>query len=117
MKELYFILVFFVLSGLLALAMLYAGKLCQYKKNDFVKKQPYECGVNIFSDARVKYDIRFFNYAILFLIFDVETIFLYPFAKEFSQLGLFAVVEGLIFIGILLMALVYVIKRNVLRFR
>ncbi len=117
MKELYFILVFFILSGVLALAMLLAGKICQYKKNDYIKKQPYECGVPIFSDARAKYDIRFFNYAVLFLIFDVEVIFLFPFARNFSQLGLFAVVEGLIFIGILLMALLYIIKRNVLRFR
>lgn len=117
MKELYFILVFFVLSGILALAMLFAGKICQYKKNDYVKKQPYECGVPVFSDARAKYDIRFFNYAVLFLIFDVEMLFLFPFARNFSQLGLFAVIEGLIFIGILLLALLYIIKRNVLRFR
>ena len=117
MKELYFILVFFVLSGLMAVAMLAAGVLCQYKKNDFVKKQPYECGVNVFSDARPKYDIRFFNYALLFLLFDVETIFLYPFARNFSNLGLYAVVEGAIFILILTFALFYVIKKNVLRFR
>ena len=117
MKELYFILVFFVLSGILALAMLFAGMICQYKKNDYVKKQPYECGVPVFSDARAKYDIRFFNYAVLFLIFDVEMLFLFPFARNFSRLGLFAVIEGLIFIGILLMALLYIIKRNVLRFR
>ena len=70
MKELYFILIFFILSLLLAVAMIFAGYFCQYKKNDFDKKQPYECGVNLFSDARAKYDIRFFNYAILFLIFD-----------------------------------------------
>ena len=101
----------------MALVMLAAGVLCQYKKNDFVKKQPYECGVNIFSDARPKYDIRFFNYAILFLIFDVETIFLFPFAKKFSQLGVMAIIEGLIFVAILALALFYVIKKNVLRFR
>ena len=101
----------------MALVMLAAGVLCQYKKNDFVKKQPYECGVNIFSDARPKYDIRFFNYAILFLIFDVETIFLFPFAKNFSQLGVMAIIEGLIFVAILALALFYVIKKNVLRFR
>ena len=117
MKELYFILVFFVLSGILALAMLFAGMICQYKKNDYVKKQPYECGVPVFSDARAKYDIRFFNYAVLFLIFDVEMLFLFPFARNFSRLGLFAVIEGLIFIVILLLALLYIIKRNVLRFR
>ncbi len=117
MKELYFILVFLVLSAIFAVLMLIAGVICQYKKNDFIKKTPYECGVNIFSDARAKYDVRFFNYAILFLIFDVETIFLFPFAKNFAQLGLLAVIEGLFFIAILILALVYVIKKNVLRFR
>ena len=103
MKELYFILIFFVLSLLLAIAMILAGYICQYKKNEFEKKQPYECGVKLFSDARAKYDIRFFNYVLLFLIFDVETIFLYPFAKNFSALPVYAVVEGLIFIAILLL--------------
>lgn len=97
--------------------MLIAGFVCQYKKNDYIKKLPYECGVNIFSDARAKYDIRFFNYAILFLIFDVETIFLFPFARNFAQLGLLAIFEGLFFIFILILALVYIIKKNVLRFR
>ncbi len=97
--------------------MLIAGFVCQYKKNDYIKKTPYECGVNIFSDARAKYDIRFFNYAILFLIFDVETIFLFPFARNFDQLGLLAIVEGLFFIFILILALVYIIKKNVLRLR
>lgn len=117
MKELYFILVFLVLSTLFAVAMVIAGFICQYKKKDLIKNTPYECGVNLFSDARAKYDIRFFNYAILFLIFDVETIFLYPFAKNFSQLGLLAVLEGLFFIFILILALIYIIQKNVLRFR
>lgn len=117
MKELYFILIFFVLALALAIAMIGAGYLCQYKKNNFEKKQPYECGVNLFSDARAKFDMRYLNYAFLFLIFDVETIFLYPFAKNFANLSLFAFIEGLIFIAILILALVYVIKKNVLRFR
>ena len=97
--------------------MVVAGFLCQYKKKDSIKNTPYECGVNLFCDARAKYDIRFFSYAILFLIFDVETIFLFPFAKNFSQLGVLAVVEGLFFIFILVLALVYIIQKNVLRFR
>ena len=117
MKELYFILVFLVLSTLFAVLMVAVGFLCQYKKKDSIKNTPYECGVNLFCDARAKYDIRFFNYAILFLIFDVETIFLFPFAKNFSQLGVLAVVEGLFFIFILVLALVYIIQKNVLRFR
>ena len=117
MKELYFILVFFIASLLLAVAMIFAGYICQYKKNSFEKNSPYECGVNLFTDARARYDVRYFNYALLFLIFDVETIFLYPFAKSFSSLGLYAVIEGCVFILILAFALFYLIKKNVLRFR
>ncbi len=117
MKELYFILVFLLLSILFAVTMVAAGFICQYKKKDIIKESPYECGVNLFSDARAKYDIRYFNYAVLFLIFDVETIFLYPFAKNFSLLGAFAIAEALFFVFILVLALIYVIKKNVLRFR
>lgn len=117
LKELYFILIFFILSLLLALVMLIAGFVCQYKKNSYDKKQPYECGVNLFSDARAKFDMRYLNYAFLFMIFDVETLFLYPFAKNFSNISIFAFIEGLVFIIILTLALVYVIRKNVLRFR
>ena len=73
--------------------------------------------IGTFFGVMMLYDIKFFNYALLFLIFDVETIFLYPFAKNFSQLGLFAFLEGVFFLVMLILALVYVIKKNVLRFR
>lgn len=117
MKELYFILVFFVASLLLAVAMIVAGYLCQYKKSSYEKKLPYECGVNLFSDARARYEARYFNYALLFLIFDIETLFLFPIAKNFANLSIFMFVEGLIFLFMLILALVYVIKKNVLRVR
>jgi len=97
--------------------MIIAGFICQYKKKTPSKETAYECGILPFSDARIKFDIKYFNYAILFLIFDIETIFLFPFAVSINSLGLFAVVEAFIFLGILLLGLFYVMKQNMLRWR
>ena len=113
MKELICISIFIVISALLALAMIIAGFICQYKKNSDIKTGTYECGVEPFDDARSKFDIKYFNYAILFLIFDIETIFLYPFAVCLDSLGLFAIIEAFIFVGLLLIGLIFVIKKNV----
>ena len=115
MKELVCLVIFVVLSMLLALAMLVAGFICQYKKESAVKNSTYECGLIPVGDARVKFDIKYFNYAILFLIFDVETIFLYPFAVTMNSLGLFAVIEAFLFVAILLLGLYFAIKKKVLR--
>ena len=115
MKELVCLAIFIILSTLLAIAMIAAGFVCQYKKDSKVKNTTYECGVLPFEDARIKFDIKYFNYAILFLIFDIETIFLYPFAVSMNLLGLFAIVEAFLFVGILLLGLVFAIKKNMLR--
>ena len=95
--------------------MLVAGFVCQYKKDSNVKKSTYECGVLPFGDARIKFDVRYFNYAILFLIFDIETVFLYPFAVTINLLGLFAVLEAFLFVMILLFGLFFAIKKKMLR--
>jgi NADH-quinone oxidoreductase subunit A len=97
--------------------MVIAGFICQYKKQTPVKETAYECGILPFTDARIRFDVKYFNYAILFLIFDIETIFLYPFAVSINSLGLFAVIEAFIFLGILLLGLFFVIKQNLLRWR
>ncbi len=115
MKELVCLVIFTVLSTIFAITMIVAGFLCQYKRENSVKNSTYECGLQPFKDARIKYDIRYFNYAILFLIFDVETIFLYPFAVNMNSLGLYAIVEAFLFIGILLIGLFFAIKRKMLR--
>lgn len=117
LKELVFLLVFVALSMAFALAALIASIICAPKAESDAKNSTYECGMKLFSDARVQYDIKFFNYAIMFLIFDVETIFLFPFAINFNQLKAFAVVEVLIFLALLLLALAYAIKKDVLRWQ
>lgn len=95
--------------------MIGAGFLCQYKKKSTLKETTYECGVIPFDDARIKFDIRYFNYAILFLIFDIETIFLYPFAVTIDMLGIFAIIEAFLFVSILLVGLFFAIKKKLLR--
>jgi NADH-quinone oxidoreductase subunit A len=115
LKELVCLVIFVVLSALLAVAMVLAGFICQYKKESSVKNSTYECGLIPDGNARIKFDIKYFNYAILFLIFDVETIFLYPFAVSLNSLGLFAVIEAFIFVAILLFGLYFAINKKLLR--
>ena len=115
MKELICLVIFVTLSTFFAIAMIVAGFLCQYKKNTPLKNSTYECGIQPFNDAKVKFEIRYFNYAVLFLIFDIETIFLYPFAVSLNSLGAFAIVETFLFVGVLLFGLFYTIKKKELR--
>lgn len=117
MKELIFLLVFIILSGVFALAALIASYICSPKAESDEKSSTYECGMKLFSDARIQFDVKFFNYAILFLVFDVETIFLFPFAVNFQQLELFAIVEVFIFVVLLIFALAFAIKKKILRWQ
>ena len=95
--------------------MIAAGFICQYKKSSAEKNSTYECGINPENDARIKFDIKYFNYAIMFLIFDTETIFLYPFAVFFNGLGLFAIIEAFVFVTILIIGLIFAIDKKMLR--
>lgn len=115
MKELVCLAVFIILSALFAIAMVIAGFVCQYRKHSSVKNSIYECGIKTFNDARIQFDIRYFNYAVIFLIFDIETIFLYPFAVFVNELGLFAIIEAFIFVALLLFGLYFAIGKKVLR--
>ena len=115
MKEFVCLVIFIGLSTILAIAMIVLGFLCQYKKESLVKNSTYECGLTPFGDARVKFDIRYFNYAIFFLVFDIEAILLYPFALSLNSLGVFAAIEAFVFVGILLLGLYYAINKKMLR--
>ena len=115
MRELVCLSVFIILSALFGIAMVIAGFICQYKKETEAKNTTYECGLKPISDARIMFDIRYFNYAIMFLIFDIETIFLYPFAVFVNALGLFTIIEAFVFITMLLVGLFYAINKKMLR--
>ena len=95
--------------------MVIAGFICQYKKKTLIKNSTYECGMVPTNCNNIRFDIKYFNYAILFLIFDIETIFLYPFAVFVNALGLFAIIEAFIFISMLLIGLIVAINKKMLR--
>ena len=82
---------------------------------DPVKLSTYECGMETIGPTWIQYHVGFYIYALVFVIFDVETVFLYPWALAYGQLGLFALVEMVIFIAILVVGLLYAIKKRVLR--
>jgi len=115
LKELVCLAVFTVLSALFAVLMIIAGFICQYKKESAIKNSTYECGLVPLGSAKIKFNIRYFNYAVLFLIFDIETVFLYPFAVSLNSLGLFAAIEAFVFVTILLLGLYLAINKKLLR--
>lgn len=78
------------------------------------KLLPYECGIDPVGDARGRYSVRFYIVAILFVVFDVETIFLFPWAVQYKLLGLFGFVEMMIFLGILVVGYVWIWKKGAL---
>lgn len=78
------------------------------------KLMPYECGVDPVGGSRGRYTVRFYIIAILFVVFDVETIFLFPWAVQFKLLGLFGFVEMMIFLGILVVGYIWIWKKGAL---
>jgi NADH-quinone oxidoreductase subunit A len=103
-----------VAGGVLALTILLPIVLGTRRSNP-TKLEPYECGVpSLQEGARGRYTIQFYLIAILFILFDVEMVFLIPWAAEYKLLGVGALVEVLVFIGILVVGYVYVWKRGAL---
>jgi NADH-quinone oxidoreductase subunit A len=78
------------------------------------KQEPYECGAEPIGTARSRFDVKFYLVAVLFILFDIEAVFLYPWAVSFRQLGLYGLVEMILFIAILLVGYVYLLKKRAL---
>ena len=111
----YVIVVIFVALGiLLPVIALTAGRWLRPHKPTEMKKTTYESGNDPVGVGQVRFNIRYYVFALMFVIFDVETIFLYPWAVAYKQLGLFVLVEMLIFVLLLLVGLVYAWKKRVL---
>lgn len=111
----YVIVVIFVALGiLLPVIALTAGRWLRPHKPTEMKKTTYESGNDPVGVGQVRFNIRYYVFALMFVIFDVETIFLYPWAVAYKQLGLFVLVEMLIFVLLLLVGLAYAWKKRVL---
>jgi NADH-quinone oxidoreductase subunit A len=109
------ILIFVAIAAIFPPALLWIAKFFRPSfKPTPEKVLPYECGITPESDARGRYTVRFYVVAILFVIFDVETVFLYPWAVQFQVLGLYGLVEMLVFLGILIVGYIWLCKRGAL---
>ena len=100
-----------VVVGFLAFNLIF-WKVIRPSRHSEEKLTTYECGENPEGSAWVQFNIRFYVFALIFIIFDVEAVFLLPWAVVFKRLGLLAFVEGLVFIGILVVALAYVWRKG-----
>jgi NADH-quinone oxidoreductase subunit A len=85
------------------------------QKPDAEKLSPYECGFEAFEDARMQFDVRFYLLAILFVVFDVETAFMFPWAVVLKDIGIFGFVEMMLFLVVLLVGYVYAWKKGALQ--
>jgi NADH-quinone oxidoreductase subunit A len=85
------------------------------KRKSKLKLEAFECGIESQGNARIPFSIKYFLVAILFVLFDVEVIFMYPWAVNFKNLGMFGFLEMLTFMGVLLLGFFYIIKRGALK--
>ncbi|MFE7063683.1 NADH-quinone oxidoreductase subunit A [Sutcliffiella sp. NPDC057660] len=109
------VVVFLALGVLLPVVALAIGRLLRPHKPTAAKQTTYESGIDPFHDSRVQFNVRYYIFALLFVIFDVETVFLYPWAVAYEKLGIFALIEMLIFVVMLLIGLIYAWKKKVLK--
>ncbi len=111
----YFPVVLFILiAAAFAIVTLVLSYLVQPHLANAEKNSPYECGSEPISDARTPFPVRYYIIAMLFVIFDVEIIFLYPWAVAFDKIGLFGLIEMVIFIALFLAGYVYAWKKGAL---
>jgi len=108
MLENYFpVLLFIVVALVMGVLPLVLGRLLGPHRPDAAKNSAYECGFEAFEDARMKFDVRYYLVAILFILFDLEIAFLFPWAMVLKEIGLFGFVSMMIFLAILVVGFVY----------
>ena len=108
------LIVFIGVALFIASALLVVPFLVAFKAPDPEKLSAYECGFNAFDDARMKFDVRFYLVAILFIIFDLEVAFLFPWAITFGELGWFGFCSMMVFLGVLTVGFVYEWRKGAL---
>jgi NADH-quinone oxidoreductase subunit A len=108
------LVIFMGISLVIGLALLVAPFIVAYRQPDPEKLSAYECGFNAFDDARMKFDVRFYLVAIIFIIFDLEVAFLFPWAIAFGQLGAFGFWSMMVFLAVLTVGFIYEWKKGAL---
>jgi NADH-quinone oxidoreductase subunit A len=108
------ILIFLIVGGGLGIVMLILGFLFGTRRPDPEKLSPYECGFEAFEDSRMKFDVRYYLVAILFIIFDLEIAFLFPWAVSLSTIGAFGLIAMALFLAVLIVGFIYEWKKGAL---
>ena len=108
------IVIFMIIGGLLGIAVPLIGYILGPRRPNPEKTSPYECGFEPFDDARLPFDVRYYVIAILFIIFDLETAFLVPWAVVFRKIGWFGMPSMGIFLGLLVVGFIYEWKKGAL---
>ena len=108
------IMIFIAIGIAIGVLPILAGFLLGPHKPDSEKLSPYECGFEAFEDSRMRFDVRYYLVAILFIIFDLEIAFLFPWAVVLDSIGLFGFVAMMIFLGILVIGFIYEWKKGAL---
>lgn len=114
MNEWIFIGIFLAIAVIFPGAPLLLNKLLGPRKPNAIKNSAYECGIETVGDTWVQFKVQYYIYALVFVVFDIETVFLYPWAVAYNNLQLYAVIEGVIFVFILGVALIYVWRKGAL---
>ncbi|MBI5702910.1 MAG: NADH-quinone oxidoreductase subunit A [Chloroflexota bacterium] len=109
-----FVGLFFVVGLLIPVGAIGIAWLLGPKKPNPIKQSVYECGIETVGESWVQFKAQYYIFALVFLVFDVETVFLFPWAVKLGALGLFAVIEGIIFVLILVAGLVYTWRKGML---
>jgi NADH:ubiquinone oxidoreductase subunit 3 (subunit A) len=113
-SEWLYIGIFIVVGIVVPIVPLVIAALISPKKPNKIKQDTYECGLETVGDSWVQFKAQYYIFALVFLVFDVETVFLFPWALSLNQLPLFVVLEGILFIGILVAGLVYAWRKGML---
>ncbi len=108
------LVVFIGVALAIGVVLLISPFLLAYQHPDPEKLSAYECGFNAFDDARMRFDVRFYLVAILFIIFDLEVAFLFPWAVAFGDLGLFGFWSMMVFLGVLTVGFIYEWRKGAL---
>ena len=107
-------LLFLIVASVIGVALLVVGNTLGPKRPSLEKLSPYECGFEAFESARMQFDVRYYLVAILFIVFDLEIAFVFPWALVFRELGVFGLVEMGVFLSLLVIGFIYVWKKGAL---
>ena len=107
LAEYFPVLLFIIVAVAVGVVPMVLGKLLGPTRPDPEKLSPYECGFEAFEDARMKFDVRYYLIAILFIVFDLEIAFLFPWAVVLNEIGLFGFLSMMVFLAILVVGFIY----------